>query len=53
MPAVSDSSPLILYARIGRLDLLADTYGEIAVPPAVWAEVVTEGANRSGESELQ
>ncbi|MDQ3700866.1 MAG: DUF3368 domain-containing protein [Chloroflexota bacterium] len=39
MAAVSDSSPLILYARIGRLTLLHEVFGEVAAPLAVRHEV--------------
>lgn len=46
--AVSDSSPLILYARIGRLDLLSEHFSQVIVPPAVWHEVVIAGCGRSG-----
>lgn len=48
MAAISDSSPLILYARIGRLDLLHDVFGEMLIPRAVWDEVVTQGGGRQG-----
>ena len=48
MPAISDSSPLILYGRIGRLDLLRQVFGQVLVPPAVWREVVAAGAGRAG-----
>jgi predicted nucleic acid-binding protein len=51
MAAVSDSSPLILYARIGRLDLLQSLFDELWVPPAVWHEVVTTGTGKSGAYE--
>ena len=44
MSIVSNSSPLINLARIGRLDLLHHLYSELAVPGAVWREVVVEGA---------
>ena len=52
MPAVSNSSPLILFARIGRLELLRDVYGVVIVPTAVWDEVVTGGADRPGAADL-
>lgn len=52
MPAISDSSPLILYASISRLDLLQGVYGEILIPEAVWQEVVTDGAGRPGAAEV-
>jgi uncharacterized protein len=48
MTTVGDSSPLILYARIGRFELLHDIFTEVVVPPAVWDEVVTAGKGRPG-----
>jgi predicted nucleic acid-binding protein len=38
MIVVSDSSPLISLAAIGRLELLRDLYGAIAIPRAVYHE---------------
>lgn len=52
MPAVSDSSPLILLAAIDQLDLVHLLYGEVFVPPAVWQEVVDAGAGRAGAAEI-
>ena len=53
MTAVSNSSPLILYARIGRLELLKALFDEILIPPAVWHEVVAGAAGRIGEREVR
>lgn len=39
MKVVSDTSPLILFAQTGQLELLRGLFTEIAVPPAVWSEV--------------
>ncbi|MCA6214183.1 DUF3368 domain-containing protein [Thermococcus bergensis] len=47
MPVVSDSTPLIHLAKIGRLELLREFFGEIIIPEAVYRECVLEG----GESE--
>ncbi len=52
MPAVSDSSALILFARINRLDLLEGVFDHLIVPPAVWREVVSSGPERVGASDL-
>jgi uncharacterized protein len=52
MTAVSNSSPLIFYARIGRLDILQALFAEVLVPQAVWWEVVTVGRDRAGSSEV-
>ena len=46
MSIVSNSSPLVSLARIGRLDLLSQLYGELTIPEAVWQEVVVEGAGQ-------
>lgn len=40
---VSDSTPLIYLAKIGRLNLLRDVFEEIHVPEAVFNEAVTQG----------
>lgn len=39
---VSDASPLILLARVGRLDLLRAISSDVLAPPAVWAEATRE-----------
>lgn len=51
MSVVSDASPLINLARIGKLELLHELYGELIVPEAVWQEVVVEGAGQTGADE--
>jgi len=53
MNVVSDASALINLARIGKLDLLHQLYGELAVPEAVWQEVVVDGAGQPGANEVQ
>jgi uncharacterized protein len=40
---VSDASPLIVFARVGRLNLLPLLYSQILIPPAVHAEVTGTG----------
>ena len=53
MPAaVSNSSPLIHLARIGRLGLLRTLFSPITIPGAVHREVVSEGNDRPGASEV-
>jgi len=49
---ISDSSTLIHLAKIDRLNLLQNLYERITVPPAVWHEVVEQGAGRPGVVEL-
>jgi predicted nucleic acid-binding protein len=49
---VSNSSPLIALATIGRLALLKSLFGKIAVPEAVFEEVVIQGQAEPGSQEV-
>ena len=40
---VSDSTPLIFLAKIGRLSILKDVFGKVTIPEAVFIEAVTQG----------
>jgi len=40
---VSDSSALINLARIGKLAILRDLYGDVCIPEAVWQEALEKG----------
>ena len=51
--AVSDSSPLIHLAAIGRLELLQSLHAGVLIPEAVWREVVVQGGNRPGGREVE
>ena len=53
MAAVSNNSPLILFAAIGRLDLFLGLFNEVLIPPAVWREVVTSGTGIFGTDDVQ
>jgi uncharacterized protein len=53
MIVVSNSSPLVSLAAIGRLELLHDLYGTITIPQAVHQEVVMQGPGRPGAAEVQ
>ncbi|MDP1545330.1 MAG: DUF3368 domain-containing protein [Anaerolineales bacterium] len=50
---VSDSSPLISLARIGKLDLLHRLYGELLIPQAVRHEVVVKGVGQPGFEDVK
>lgn len=39
MIVVCDASPLIGLARIGKVGLLAQLFGKVVVPEAVWDEI--------------
>jgi len=41
--AVSDSTPLIYLAKIGRLGLVKDVFGKVFIPEAVFNEAVVQG----------
>jgi len=41
--AASNATPLIYLAKIGKLDLLKELFGEILIPKEVWNEVVEKG----------
>ena len=43
MPALCNSGPLMALGKLKRLDILADLYGEVRIPHAVYEEVVTQG----------
>jgi len=44
--AVSNSSPIIHLAKIGRLDLLKEYFLTVSIPEAVYRECVSEGKDR-------
>ena len=43
MIVVSDTTPLIGLASIGRLEILKELFGEVYIPQAVYDEAVTHG----------
>lgn len=50
-PVVSNTSPLLNLAIIGRLELLRDRFGEVLIPPAVLEELHV-GEDRPGSGAL-
>ncbi len=53
MIAVSNSSPLVSLARIGRLNLLASFYKRILIPVEVYNEVTVAGRGLPGAEEVR
>ena len=53
MIVVSNSSPLIALAKIGKLYILKELFGEIIIPKAVWDEVVVKGKGKPGAEEVE
>ena len=51
MTTVSDSSPLISLAAIGKLELLQSVFNAVVIPQAVYAEI-TAGKDRPGAQEI-
>lgn len=50
---VADATPFIAFARGGHFDLLPQVIGKIAIPAAVYQEVVVEGKDRPGSKEVK
>jgi predicted nucleic acid-binding protein len=51
-PVVSNSGPLITLATVGRLDLLRSLFEHIAIPQAVFDEVVVHDEGEPGSKEV-
>ena len=53
MIVVSNSSPLIALARIGRLSILASLFKRILIPAEVQHEVTVAGGGLPGDEEVR
>jgi predicted nucleic acid-binding protein len=53
MNVVANSTPLIHLAASGDFELLKELFGTVIIPPAVYQEVVTEGAGKPGEAQTR
>ena len=52
MTVISDSSPLITLAKIGRLELLPRLYRTITITPQVYTEIVVNGKGLAASVEI-
>ena len=52
MLVVADSSPLIGLCRIGMLHLLREAFKHVVAPDAVWREITSADASKTGVQEL-
>jgi len=50
---VSNTSPIVNLATVGRLDLLQQLYKKVAIPQAVYREITLVGAGQPGAMEVQ
>ena len=53
MIVVSNTSPIINLAAIGQLGLLQHLYSTIAIPQAVYHEIVVKGHGQAGATEIE
>lgn len=53
MIVVSDTSPIVNLAAVGRPDLLRQLYGRVLIPRAVHDEIVIVGADQPGAAEVE
>lgn len=53
MIVVSDTSPIINLAIIGRLDILPALFGKIVIPLEVFEEITVQGAGMPGADEVR
>jgi predicted nucleic acid-binding protein len=50
---VSNTSPIINLAAIGKLDLLKKCFGKLYIPPAVYHEITVKGRGEPGDIEVR
>jgi uncharacterized protein len=50
---ISNSSPLINFGALGRLDILQTLYGSLFIPEAVYQEIVVAGRHYPGAAEIK
>jgi predicted nucleic acid-binding protein len=53
MAIVSNSGPILSFARAHRFDLLHDVIGALTIPDAVYEDIVIQGAGKPGAEEVQ
>lgn len=52
MPVISNSGPLLSFARAGQFELIQAVLGELIVPDAVYEDIVVLGSGRAGATEV-
>lgn len=52
MSAVSNTGPLIALAKVDQLDLLAQLFGHVHIPPAVYRELLSKSGNEGSRLDV-
>ena len=52
MLIIADTSPLIVLAKLNRLDLLSAEYDQVVIPPAMYSESVIAGQHLHADDAL-
>lgn len=53
MTIISDSGPILSFARAGQLDVLRQVVGELIIPEAVYGEITMGGEGKPGAAEVE
>jgi len=53
LKVVSDSGPLLSFARAGRLEILRQVLSEVIIPEAVFEEITIHGKGKPGAVEVE
>ena len=53
MTVISDSTILIGFVRIGKLDLLKEIFSKVYIPEEVFKEVVERGKGKAGSKVIK
>jgi predicted nucleic acid-binding protein len=52
MRVVADAGPILSFARANRLELLRQVVGDLAIPDAVYEDIVVQGSGKPGSQEV-
>lgn len=53
IPIISDSGPIISFARANKLSLLQQVIPDVMIPEAVYEEIVSKGKGKPGSKEIE
>jgi uncharacterized protein len=52
MSVVADAGPILSFARANRLELLRQVVGDLAIPDAVYEDIVVQGSGKPESQEV-